>query len=89
MAQQIGSESSPKKETSLSLVTGFYHYLRGKCVLECLGGKESMSNLKFDGRTICRLTESLYVCVPSADEACISATYMQLLNGQIVRMFDL
>lgn len=36
MAQQTGGESSPKKETSLNLVTGFYHYLRGKCTLECL-----------------------------------------------------
>lgn len=35
MAQQTG-ESSPKKETSLNLVTGFYHYLRGKCALKCL-----------------------------------------------------
>ncbi|TNM94661.1 hypothetical protein fugu_017420 [Takifugu bimaculatus] len=28
MARQTGGESSPKKETSLNLVTGFYHYLR-------------------------------------------------------------
>lgn len=36
MAQKAGGESSPKKEASLNLVTGFYHYLRGKCALECL-----------------------------------------------------
>lgn len=36
MARQTGGESSPKKETSLNLVTGFYHYLRGKSELECL-----------------------------------------------------
>lgn len=43
MAQQTGGEGSPKKETSLNLVTGFYHYLRGKCALERL------SCLELDG----------------------------------------
>ncbi|XP_029983899.1 nesprin-1-like isoform X1 [Sphaeramia orbicularis] len=28
MARRAGGESSPKKNTSLNLVTGFYHYLR-------------------------------------------------------------
>lgn len=30
MAGRVGGEGSPKKNTSLNLVTGFFHYLRGK-----------------------------------------------------------
>lgn len=30
MARQVGGEASPKKNTSLNLVAGFYQYLRGK-----------------------------------------------------------
>lgn len=80
MAQQTGGENSPKKERSLNLVTGFYHYLRGKCTLELFfllwarWGEEKkacliwrwMEGWLFFGwkhGNICRLTESLYVCL--------------------------
>lgn len=36
MARRAGGEGSPKKKASLNLVTGFYHYLRGKSVHECV-----------------------------------------------------
>lgn len=36
MARRAGGEGSPKKNTSLNLVTGFYHYLRGKWDSVCM-----------------------------------------------------
>ncbi|GLD72936.1 nesprin-1-like protein [Lates japonicus] len=35
MARRAGGEASPKKNTSLNLVTGFYHYLR-ECERRCV-----------------------------------------------------
>lgn len=57
MAQRAGGEGSPKKKTSLNLVTGFYHYLRGKCERECV------SHFEMDGvRKSVNVCESAWHC---------------------------
>lgn len=59
MAQRAGGEGSPKKKTSLNLVTGFYHYLRGKCDPECVSPFEMNGVRKREQvHSVC-----VYVCV--------------------------